>query len=130
MVTITTKNFMDINDLNQLPLNKPNEYFKIKTYADGCGACEKSFEDTENVVCDLMEKKGNKCFGLNARNKNAQKMLAQLGQKPVFPQDLFCKTGDVKDEKTGFYKTDCIHNVGYVPKDPMVEALKKLGGYI
>lgn len=127
MVNITTNNFTKINTIAGLPLDQPDKKFHVKTFIDGCGACEASFKDVQNDLCNLMEKKGNKCFGIDGRDKKAQKLMAQLGEKPLFPQDLFCETKREKDEKTGLYKMSCYHSEGYAPKEYIMEGAKKLG---
>ena len=124
-VNIVTKNFTDIQSLNQLPFNTVGAKFSITAYHPNCGWCGKLIEESVNKQCDLMGKKNLPCFGINAGTQQGQKVMQEMGLKSAFPQSFFCNvTG--KDDK-GKPKVDCAVGEGWLPADVYSKALKARG---
>lgn len=124
MVNIKTNNWNDVKKLDDLPLNKPGQKFLLTSYLDNCGYCVKTIEESVNPVCNAMEKRGNKCYGINGGTANGQSIMKQLGIRPAFPQDYMCET---LESKNGKPKLNCAVGEGWIPKADFVKAAEKKG---
>lgn len=119
---ITSKNFKDLSNLNELPLDKKGT-FTITAYSPNCGWCHKLSDESINKVCDEMANKKKPCFGINAGTKDGQRMFGELGLDGGVPMSLFCKSNGLKHGKPDIKCAEPI--IGYIPADKYREIAKK-----